>query len=116
MVYRKIDPGIKTRALQMLKEGYRIDQIAGVLAVHPDSIPRWQANFEQHGNVAPPIITTGRPRVLTPPLLRELSDLVRDEPDIYLDELVDWLALAHDQPISMGCLCNNLLGPCSLRC
>ncbi|TRM55321.1 Homeodomain-like protein, partial [Schizophyllum amplum] len=108
MVYRHIDPGIKQRALEMLDEGHDIDVIAAALAVHKDSISRWYNNYDKHGTVTPPITTTGRPRLLGPEVLHELSELVRQDPGLYLDEIMEWLALEHDQPISMGCLCNNL--------
>lgn len=81
---------MKQRALQLIDEGWELAEVAEVLGVSSASVERWEDNYKLHGRVNPPSVLRGRPRLL------------------YLDEIREWLALYHDQPISMTALHNNL--------
>jgi transposase-like protein len=59
MVYRHIIPDMKQRALQLLQEGWNIDEIAETLAVSNKSITRWVDNYEEHGCIAPESVIRG---------------------------------------------------------
>ena len=50
MVYRYIGPDMKKRALQMLDEGWDIEEIVDALAVSSDSILRWKDKYETRDN------------------------------------------------------------------
>jgi transposase len=100
---------MKQRALQLLLEGWDMDDIVESLGVSTKSITRWKDNYEQHGTVSPTSVTRGRRRLLTSTMLGDLKALILDSPSLYLDELSKWLAIYHDQPISTSALCQNLL-------
>lgn len=48
--------------------------------------------------------------VLTSQIIEELGELIRENPSLLLDEIAEWLALYHDQPISMKAFHDNLQG------
>jgi transposase len=100
---------MKQRALQLLQDGWEIDEIAGVLAVSGKSIARWKDNYEEYGDVAPRSCNRGRRRILNHEMLDDLRSLIAETPSIMLDELCEWLAIYHDQPISTSALSQNLL-------
>jgi len=109
MVYRHISSDMKQRALQLLLEGWDIDDIVESLGVSTKSITRWKDNYERHGMASPTSVTRGRRRLLTSTMLGDLKALILDSLSLYLDELSEWLAIYHDQPISTSALCQNLL-------
>jgi transposase len=100
---------MKQRALQLLQEGWEIDEIAGVLAVSGKSITRWKDNYEEYGDVAPPSCNRGCRRILNHEMLDDLQGLIAETPSTMLDELCEWLAIYHDQPIFTSALSQNLL-------
>ena len=100
MVYRTISPDMKQRALYLLlEEGWEIDQITAALGVHSKSIERWQHNYENHGTVNPPTPLRGRRRLLNPNVTEELHEMLTESPSLLLDEIGEWLAIYHDQPV-----------------
>jgi len=99
MVYRNISPGIKQRALQLLSDGWDMEDIVDALGVSPKSVDRWLDKYETHGRVDPPSVLRGRRRALNPAILEELQQLIRECPSLFLDEISEWLAIYHDQPI-----------------
>ncbi|TFY79064.1 hypothetical protein EWM64_g4948 [Hericium alpestre] len=108
MVFRKIDPGIKWRTIELLEDGWGEDEIILALNVSRDSIRRWTAYAEQHGSVVPPHPHQGRPRLLNATIIEDMRSLLLDLPSLYLDEIVAWLAVVHDISISVGALHNTL--------
>ncbi|KIK81114.1 hypothetical protein PAXRUDRAFT_203582 [Paxillus rubicundulus Ve08.2h10] len=54
MVYRKISPDMKQRALELLEQGWEMEQVIEALDVSTRSlsINCWADNYEQHGRVA----------------------------------------------------------------
>jgi transposase len=109
MVNRKISPDLKSAALRLWDLGWdEIDIIQG-LAVSRSSMYRWKALFEDIGDVVrPPSPLRGRTRIICRAVLTAIQDIYRGEPDLYLDELVFWLAVHHDIVISKSALHLNL--------
>ena len=102
MVYRKISPDMKQRALQLLDEGWDMEDVAV-------SIRRWSDNHcDIHGRVDSPSVLRGCPQILNSQMVSDLHDLIRENPTLFLDEIGEWLALYHDQPISTTALHDNL--------
>jgi transposase len=108
MVYRRISPDMKQRSLQLIDEGWEMEDIANVLGVASKSIKRWTDNYDMHGRVDPPSVLRGRPRILNSEAISDLHELIRETPTLFLDEIGEWLALYHDQPISTTALHDNL--------
>ncbi len=108
MVYRTISRDMKERALELLRDGWDLDDVVEALGVHPRSIGRWLDNHEQYGSVIPTKYPQGRPRRLSTLISQELSLLIQQSPSLFLDEIVEWLALMHDQPMPLSTLCDTL--------
>jgi len=108
MVFRKISAEMKQRALQLIDEGWELAEVAEVLGVSSASVERWEDNYKLHGRVDPPSVLRGRPRLLNAQVIDDLHHFIQESPYLYLDEIREWLALYHDQPISMTALHNNL--------
>ena len=77
----------------------------GVLA---QSIGQLQKNYTLHGCVKPLKSIKGRPRLLTGDMIDDIQLLLCEGPTLLLDEIKEWLALYHDQPISTTALHMNL--------
>ena len=62
-----------------------------------------------HGTpLPPPSLILGCPRTLTTQITHDLYTLIEDAPDMFLDEIQDWLALAHDARLSKTTLFENI--------
>ncbi|TFL00241.1 hypothetical protein BDV98DRAFT_110216 [Pterulicium gracile] len=109
MVGCHIDPQIRDQAVQAILEVCAPDFVAHLLAVSEESIDRWVDKFEQYGDANPPIFRPGRPRIISPELLREITNRIAQYPDEYLNEMQEWLALYHNVEISKSALSENLL-------
>ncbi|KAJ7223547.1 hypothetical protein GGX14DRAFT_352004, partial [Mycena pura] len=60
---------------------------------------RWKANQLNHESVIPPVNPLqGRPQILNPDQTHDLLTLLAEAPEMYLDEIMDWVALY--QPVS----------------
>ncbi|KAF8234698.1 hypothetical protein L208DRAFT_1260347, partial [Tricholoma matsutake] len=46
----------------------------------------------------------GRPRILTADQTKELVSTLQDSPEMYLDEIQDWIAVTHDTGMSQTAL------------
>ncbi|KAG1777539.1 hypothetical protein EV702DRAFT_929109, partial [Suillus placidus] len=70
----------------------------------------WEAIFAEYGTVnRPPSPIRGQQlRILTRALMTACEALFAEESDLYLDEVVAWLALTHGISISVSTLCCNL--------
>ena len=109
MVYQRISDDRKERALYLLLErGWDIDRITDALGVSSKSIERWEENNEVHGCVSPPKLIMGCPRLLSADMIDDIQQLLQEDSSLLLDEIVEWLALYHDQPISTTALHDNL--------
>ncbi|KAG1901264.1 uncharacterized protein F5891DRAFT_950847 [Suillus fuscotomentosus] len=109
MVYQRISPDRKERALYLLlEEGWEIECIADVLGVSSRSIEQWEANYNENGCVNPHSPIMGRPCLLDQIMKDEICELRAENPSLPLDEISEWLAIYHDQPISIPALYHNL--------
>lgn len=109
MVYQRISCDRKERTLYLLlEEGWDIDRIAVALGVSSRSIERWEAHYDEHGHINPSTPIMGRPRLLDQVMTDEIHELLAETPSLLLDEIGEWLAIYHDQPISTTALHENL--------
>lgn len=108
MVYRQISVDMKQRALQLIGEGWEMEEVADVLGVSSKSIERWADNYNVLGQVNRLSVLRGRPRLLNADAVADLHQLILETPSLFLDEISEWLALYHDQPISTTALHDNL--------
>lgn len=110
MPYRKIDKGLKERAVQLYEHyNWYPDDLADVFGFSERSFYRWLHNFRSHGSVdrtEEPL--RGRPHILNAFMMQDLYNLVSEAPDIYLDEIQEWFLIAHDVGISISALHYNL--------
>ena len=73
------------------------------------SIYRWRLIFEEYGSIKrPPSPLLGPTRILTCALITACQTLYESDSDLYLDEVVTWLAITHDIVISTTTLSRNL--------
>jgi transposase len=107
MGFRKISDDMKERALHLLTEGWELPAIADVLGVSFKSIDRWADNYDRHG-IVPPSYHQGGRRLLSAEAISDLKELIDESPELYLDEIGEWLALYHDIPMSTTALHDNL--------
>jgi transposase len=107
---RRISADIKECALRLWDVGWELEDICWALMVSHRSIYRWQAIFIEHGSVNRlPSPMIGPTRILTRALLTACQTLYQSDSDLYLDEIVTWLALTHDIVISTSTLSRNLI-------
>jgi transposase len=106
---RKISRDLKECALRLWELGWEELNILQGLAVSRSSLYRWRVIFEEYNDVnRPPSPLRGRTRIISRAVLTAVHDIYRNDPDIYLDELVFWLAVHHDIAISKSALQKNL--------
>ena len=108
MVYHKISPDMKQRALQLIDEGWEMQDVMDILSVASKSIRQWADNYDTHGCVNPPSVLSGCPCLLNSKAISDLQELICETPTLFLDEISEWLALYHDQPILTTALHDNL--------
>ena len=108
MVFWKISADMKERTLHLLTEGWELPEIAAVLGVSLKSIDRWADNYDRNGTVIRPSYHQGRRHLLNAEAISDLKELIDESPELYLDEIGEWLALYHDIPMSTMALHDNL--------
>jgi transposase len=109
MVNRRISTDLKECALRLWENGWEELEIIQGLCVSRSSIYRWRRLFNELGSVnRPPSPLRGRARIICRAVLTAVHDIYKNEPDLYLDELVFWLAIHHDITISKSGLHKNL--------
>jgi transposase len=91
---------MKQRSLQLIDEGWEMEDVANVLGVASKSIRRWTDNYDMHRRADPPSVLRGRPCILNSEAISDLHELICGTLTLFLDEIGEWLALYHDQPIS----------------
>ena len=106
---RRISSDLKECALNLWDKGWDIEDIIDALSIGRSSIYRWREIFEEHGSVIrPPSKLKGIERIITRAILTAVQTLYEAESDLYLDELVLWLAVEHDIAISKSALHSTL--------
>ncbi|KAF8835523.1 hypothetical protein BDN67DRAFT_867015, partial [Paxillus ammoniavirescens] len=109
MAYRCISADLKECALRLWEAGWTIEDICETLQVSRASLYHWDQIFQQLGDVErPPSPLRGPARILTRALLTACQDIFTQESDLFLDEVVLWLALVHNIQISTATLSRNL--------
>jgi transposase len=102
---RRISPDLKECALRLYNSGWDPHDIKDTLLISISSLYRWLENLETHGNVIRPrSAPKGPDRIITQAVLTAVQTLYETESDLYLDELVIWLAIEHDIAISVSAL------------
>jgi transposase len=110
MTYQRISKDLKESALRLWELGWEAEGVAFAFGVSHSSLYRWQAFFDEYSDVTrPPSPLRGPTRILTCALLTACEDLFSQESDLYLDEVVAWLALVHGLNISTSTLSWNLI-------
>jgi transposase len=102
MPFHRISQDFKAQAMELFEQGMLLEDVCDVLGVSKSSIYRWRENLEVYGDVVPdhsPI--QGWPRILDPRQVHDLVELVQQVPEMYLDEIQDWLAVTHDIGLSL---------------
>ena len=95
--------------LSLWDRGWQVEDIADALLVLRASLYHWNTIFEEHGSVNRPYFALrGKARILTQAVLTAVHMLYESDADLYLDELVLWLALHHNIAISVSTLQENL--------
>ncbi|KAJ3720299.1 hypothetical protein C8R42DRAFT_722023 [Lentinula raphanica] len=114
MVFRHISVDIKERALWLREQGYIDDKIAHLLGISTRSIQRWNQNFNAYGSVVAPYhVGRGRPSELDTEIREDLVTLAAESPELFLDEIQEWITIAHNVAISHSCLC-EILQDCAI--
>ena len=101
MVFCHISTDLKERALWLLEHDYIPEDVCETLGISWSSIYHWKCNQAEYGDVVPsqnPL--QGRPCLLTADRTEGLISTLCDSPEMYLDEIQDWVAVTHDTGIS----------------
>lgn len=110
MVNCCISPDRKYCALDLWNHGWDTLNICDALCVSRASLYHWEAIFREHGNVIrPPSPLIGRTRIIAQATLTAIHTLYKQESDLYLNELVTFLAIEHSIIVSTSTLSRNLL-------
>jgi transposase len=91
--------------MELYEQGHLPDDICDILGIGRSSFYRWKENLEIHGDVLPahnPV--QGRPRTLDAYQVHDLLEMVQLMPELYLDEIQDWLAVTHDCGLSISAI------------
>ncbi|KAK0219467.1 hypothetical protein EDD85DRAFT_989481 [Armillaria nabsnona] len=114
MVYRHISKDIKERTLWLLEHDFIPSEVAHLLGVSQRSMQRWQNNIALHGSViALSIQIRGRPHLLSSEINEDLVSLCSESPELFLSEIQEWIAVAHDHAISKSQL-HQILKDCGV--
>lgn len=109
MVNRQISSDLKECALRLWDLGWDQDMIFESLCVSRASVYRWRKIFAEHHSVNKPRSPLiGRPRLIIRAVMTAIKQVYNNEADVYLDELVWWLAIQHDIVIPRSALQSNL--------
>lgn len=75
----------------IISQSLTTSQMAEAAGCSKRSIITISANLRMFGDVRAPLIPGGRPRVITPIMLESLCDHLLEKPDLYLDEMAEFL-------------------------
>ncbi|KAH6905071.1 hypothetical protein BKA70DRAFT_1026127, partial [Coprinopsis sp. MPI-PUGE-AT-0042] len=106
-MYRKIEQQTKEIALSLWHRGWSVEDIVDILGISQASLYCWQAIFDEMGTVIRPTIRRAE-RIISQAVMDAVYVILRAHPNIYLDELMLWLAVHHDIVISRTALHETL--------
>ena len=105
MVFRKISKDVKDRAIDLHYQGLILHDIRDLLGISLRSLSRWKRNQEVYGStLPPPTHLAGRPRILSGEQVLSICEQLNRAPEMYLDEIQDWVALTTQTSISKSAL------------
>ncbi|EGN93990.1 hypothetical protein SERLA73DRAFT_126384 [Serpula lacrymans var. lacrymans S7.3] len=105
MVYQLISKDLKERALWLIEHNYIPSDVCEIFNISERSLSCWEKNQAGFGSVSPPPNPLrGRPRILNSIVSHEIFDLVEKVPEMFLDEIQEWLLVAHNISISRTAL------------
>lgn len=107
MVYCHISEDLKNHVLFLLDSGNLPDEydVAEIFGVSERSIYHWRENLENDGSVIPPpSLSRGHPCILNADQTHNLFTLLQEAPEMYLNEIQDWVAIAQELAISKTAL------------
>jgi transposase len=105
MPFRHISPDLKERAVWLKNNGWLTGNICAILGISDESLRRWCQNVEQFGNVVPvhnPL--RGRPSTLDAFQVHELIEMLNETPELFLDEIRDWVLVSQDVGLSRSAI------------
>lgn len=107
---RRISEDLKLRAMWLYSQGYIPSSCCKLLGFSPSTFWRLKRNLRDFGTTfKPPQHARGRPRSLNKPEARsDLYALLEENPVMYLDEIQQWLIVAHDIGLAKSTLQRNL--------
>lgn len=109
MPFRHISAEVKHRALWLLKNDYIPADVCDVFGFSHRSLQRWQEIDAVYGSpICPGLHAQGRPRILNVNHIQDLYALVGEAPELFLDEIQEWLGIVHELAISRSALHNNI--------
>lgn len=89
----------------MKQNGFLTIQICDILGISERSIRRWENNVEEYGDVIPPHNPSqGRPFTLTGMQISDLIDLIMESPELFLDEIHDWILISQDINLTVSAI------------
>ena len=110
-IHKDIQPTSQTcKTLERFFESlYAPADICEIFGISFRSLQRWQRNQDLYGNPLPPRLPLlGRRRILNADMTHDLYTLLEEAPEMYLDEIQDWLAVTHDVKLSKTALFENI--------
>lgn len=101
MVFRHISADLTLHALHLHEDlGWELYDVAEILGFSIRFFYRWKACMQETGTLTlPPHSLHGCPQALAEFEVRDIQDLLAETPYLYLDEIQEWLDLAHDHNI-----------------
>jgi transposase len=109
MVYCHISKDLKECVLWLISHKYVPKDIIELFDISERSIARWRQNNCLYGSVVPPPNPMQcRSRILNVDMTHNLYTLLEKALEMYLGEIQDWIALAHEVHISKSALHDNI--------
>jgi transposase len=105
MPYRHISNDVCECCFILVAQGWVPLDVCDVFGFSEQSYWHWKRNLDTHGSFLPPKnYACGRPRTLTPSITNDVVDLVNEAPELFLDEIQEWIAIVHDVGILKSAL------------
>ncbi|KZV60347.1 hypothetical protein PENSPDRAFT_694332 [Peniophora sp. CONT] len=108
MVFVKHDHETRVRAIVMAKLGWDEDLIVDALGVSKDSVRRWVDRHDWTGGMFELDYSNCGSRQKLAAVLRELDDLRKEDPTLYLDEYINWVVLTRGILVSSSTMSATL--------